>query len=106
MAELYLVRSDSAAHFLVALDTTLDEMEFQNLKTPLTLFFLLQDIINPAPVSPEYHLARLYLLRVAHLGPRLRMKHEHVCPKNYMDHNKSEKKGFIESKSRSFLLHQ
>lgn len=88
MAELYLVRSDSAAHFSVVLDTTLDEMEFQNLKTPLTLYFLLQDIINPDPVSPEYHLARLYLLRVAHLDPRLRMEDDHASPKNYMDHNK------------------
>lgn len=90
MAELYLVKSDSAAHFSVVHDTTLDEMEVQNLETPLALLVLLQNILNQAPVSQEYHLARMYLLHVAHLDLRLHVELEDASPKNYMDHYKSE----------------
>ena len=77
-----MVKLDSAAHFLVVLDTTSDEMEVQNLEMHLPLFVLLQDILYLAPVSQEYHPARMYLLHVAHLDLQLHMEYEDPSPKN------------------------
>lgn len=85
-----MVKSDSATHFSVVHDTTLDEMEVQNSETPLALLVLLQNILNQAPVSQEYHLARMYLLHVAHLDLWLHVELEDASPKNHMDQYKSK----------------
>lgn len=76
LVELYLARSDTVTHSSADHGATSGETEVQSLETPLSALVHFHYHIHLNLVSRQYHLARFYLLHVAHLDLQLHAESE------------------------------